>query len=107
MASRDKIAAAQKTALGELQGRIEGLTQPPMTFPYWTMKSQIQTARALHLSLVLTVLIAGCDGRKNVCPIDGQPAQGLWRRNGQSCEYFHYSVIEKKTHSWWAECSQD
>jgi hypothetical protein len=56
---------------------------------------------------VVTVLIAGCDGRKIVCPIDGQPAQGLWRRNGQSCEYFHYSVIEKKTHSWWAECSQD
>jgi|SRR5882724_9434083 len=72
-------------------------------------KSQIQTAnRALHLSLVLIFLIiAGCDSRKNVCPIDGQPPEGLWRKKGQSCEYFHYSVIEKKTHSWWAECTQE
>ena len=40
---------------------------------------------------------AGCNSCTNVCPIDGQPPEGRWRRNGQACEYFHYSVIEKKT----------
>jgi len=56
---------------------------------------------------LIFLVIAGCDRRKNVCPIDGQPPQWSGRRNGQSCEYFHYSNMERKTHSWWAECGKD
>jgi len=89
-------------------GTLNPLTQGVIT--------RVQTAepmanRAMRLSLLLVLLVyltlAGCDSRKNVCPIDGQPPEGLGQRNGQSCEYFHYSVIEKKTHSWWAECVPD
>ncbi len=64
--------------------------------------------RATRSSVLLVFLvIAGCDRRKNVCPIDGQPPEWVGRRNGQSCEYLHYSVVEKKTHSWWADCAKD
>ena len=62
------------------------------------------TAPSFLLLLVLLVILA-CDRPKNVCPIDGQPPEGLTQRNGESCEYFHYSVIEKKSHSWWAKCT--
>jgi hypothetical protein len=58
-------------------------------------------------SLALAVILLGCSqaAHKNVCPIDGQPPQWSGARDGQSCEYFHYSNIEKKTHSWWSACS--
>jgi hypothetical protein len=51
--------------------------------------------------LVLAVLLLECSpaGYKNVCPIDEQPPEWSGERKGRSCEYFHYSVVEKKTHS--------
>jgi hypothetical protein len=58
----------------------------------------------LSLALASLVMLA-CNKRQNACPIDGQPPEWVGQRNGQSCEYFHYSVTEKKAHSWWAECS--
>jgi hypothetical protein len=42
--------------------------------------------------------------KQNVCPIDGSPPEWTGRRNGNSCEYFHYNTAERQTHSWWAEC---
>ena len=51
------------------------------------------------LLLLVFLAITACDRPKNVCPIDGQPPRGVVRRSGQSCEYFHYSDIERKTHS--------
>ena len=57
--------------------------------------------------LLIVLLIVGCNNRKNACPIDGQAPQWTGQRKGQSCEYFHYSDAERKTHSWWAECTQD
>ena len=51
------------------------------------------------LTIVSVLAITACDRPKNVCPIDGQPPRGVVRRSGQSCEYFHYSDIERKTHS--------
>jgi hypothetical protein len=56
--------------------------------------------------LLIAVILMGCSeaGHKNVCPIDGQPPQWSGPRNGHSCEYFHYSIVEKKTHSWWTDC---
>ena len=60
------------------------------------------------LALSLTMLtVQGCSKEhtpETRCPIDGQPSQGSGQRNGNSCEYSHYSVIEKRTHSWWADC---
>ena len=39
----------------------------------------------------------------NNCPIDGQPAN--WsKQEGNTCEYGHFSVIEKKAHTWSAAC---
>jgi hypothetical protein len=55
---------------------------------------------------VLALILLGCEANhKNVCPIDGQPPEWSGQRRGKSCEYFHYSIVEKNTHSWWAECS--
>jgi hypothetical protein len=58
--------------------------------------------------LALTVILLGCSEtshKKNVCPIDGQPPEWSGAQKEHSCEYFHYSIVEKKTHSWWADCS--
>ena len=58
------------------------------------------------LSLIVMVA-AACKGertQKNVCPIDGAQPEWTGRRNGNSCEYFHYNAVERQTHSWWAEC---
>jgi hypothetical protein len=72
-------------------------TDARFTTPHGRVKAQMEST-ALRLALVLIFLItAGCNSGKNVCPIDGQPPEGLWRRNGQSCEYFHYTVVEKKS----------
>jgi hypothetical protein len=61
---------------------------------------------ALVLVLIILVIVACAKGhhRQNACPIDGQPPQWSGRRNGNLCEYFHYSAVEKTTHSWWADC---
>jgi hypothetical protein len=68
----------------------------------------IKAAKAAKgLLLVLICLFtAGCtkETSKNVCPIDGQPPQWTGARHGDTCEYGHYSIIEKSTHSWWAPC---
>jgi hypothetical protein len=59
---------------------------------------------------VLALLIATASackrerGKQNVCPIDGAAPEWTGRRNGNSCEYFHYHALERQTHSWWAEC---
>lgn len=57
----------------------------------------------------LTVLAAtSCNRRDhnhlNVCPIDGSPPQWRGARNGNQCQYFHYSAVERQAHSWWAKC---
>jgi hypothetical protein len=68
-------------------------------------------AKTCALLALLTLLSAvACTGgrrRQNPCPIDGQPPQWSGPRKGDSCEYFHYSIIEKKTHSWWVDCKLD
>jgi hypothetical protein len=64
---------------------------------FWTKKSA---------TAALALILLGCEAsHKNVCPIDGQPPAWSGQRRGNSCEYFHYSIVEKKTHSWWADCS--
>ncbi len=66
--------------------------------------------RRLSLAVVMASIAIfgfGSSGnRKNVCPIDGQPPQWVGQRKGDSCEYFHYSDIERKAHSWWADCAK-
>jgi len=60
--------------------------------------------------LVLAMVVVAAAARKsegakqNVCPIDGAAPEWTGRRNGNSCEYFHYNAVERQTHSWWAEC---
>jgi hypothetical protein len=67
--------------------------------PLFSMKKAAPAALAL--------ILLGCSeaSHKNVCPIDGQAPEWSGQRKGHSCEYFHYSIVEKKTHSWWADCS--
>jgi hypothetical protein len=63
----------------------------------------------LLLALLLSWGVGGCEKEtkhKNVCPIDGQAPE--WSRpiDAQTCEYFHFSPIERKTHSWTGPCEQ-
>ncbi|MGA8618665.1 MAG: hypothetical protein WB660_09155 [Candidatus Sulfotelmatobacter sp.] len=62
---------------------------------------------ALALNLLSITACARGGRQQNVCPIDGQPPQWSGPRKRNSCEYFHYSIIEKKTHDWWAACEPE
>jgi hypothetical protein len=67
-----------------------------------------------HLFLLLALLLSlmgagGCEKKsehKNVCPIEGQPPEWSRQIDAQTCEYFHFSPIERQTHSWTAPCEQ-
>jgi hypothetical protein len=75
----------------------------------WRVSKAFKKALALEV-LFLLLTIAGCTKSQHpetVCPIDAQPAQWTGARNGNSCEYSHYSIVERKTHSWWAACAGD
>jgi len=61
----------------------------------------------LVLPILIVLSAAACNrghSGQNVCPIDGAAPEWMGRRNGNSCQYFHYSAVERQTHSWWAEC---
>jgi hypothetical protein len=63
----------------------------------------------LPVTLMIFLTITGCaesQTHKNVCPVDGQPPQWIGQRKGKSCEFFHYSDMERHSHSWWADCDQ-
>jgi hypothetical protein len=70
-------------------------------------------AKMLSVIGITSIAIAtsGCsrehvlkDRALTTCPIDGQPPQWRGQRNGNSCEFFHYSDVERRAHSWWADC---
>lgn len=84
--------------------QLATISVPDASVSHECSAPMLNTATSFLLLLVLLV-IAACDRPKNACPIDGQPPEAITQRNGESCEYFHYSVIEKKNHSWWAKCT--
>jgi hypothetical protein len=48
--------------------------------------------------VLISLAVSGCTKNetvKNVCPIDGQAAEWVGQKNGKSCEFFHYSAIER------------
>lgn len=55
---------------------------------------------------LIAIALSGCSKEHAVttCPIDEQPPQWRGQRNGKSCEFFHYSDVERRPHSWWADC---
>ena len=67
----------------------------------------MKSGTILFVVVMLALEVAGCGrghAQRNVCPIDGAAPQWMGRRNGNSCEYFHYNAVERQTHSWWADC---
>jgi len=56
----------------------------------------------------VVILIVLLTSRKpviaNVCPIDGQVAEWSKRQGPKECEYGHFSIVEKTTHTWSANC---
>ena len=63
--------------------------------------------RSLTLGVTLLVIaLSGCSEERagTTCPIDGQPPQWRGQESGKSSEFFHYSDVERKAHSWWADC---
>jgi hypothetical protein len=72
-------------------------------------RPQSTANKAAFIAAILVFLFTtscGTSSARNACPIDGQPPQWKGGRKGNSCEYFHYSAIERQTHSWWAECDK-
>ena len=73
----------------------------------------VTSPKGLFQSFFLTIgliAVCGCGGRaehKNVCPIDGQPPEWSKPIDAKSCEYFHFSTIERQTHSWTAPCEKN
>ncbi len=60
--------------------------------------------------LLVLLIVAGCTkyrAHKNVCPIDGQSPEWSRQLIGKTCEYFHYNVVERTTHSWSADCENN
>ena len=68
---------------------------------------EVKRKGILFLPILILLSAAACNRKhkgQNVCPIDGSAPEWTGRRNGNSCEYFHYNAIERQTHAWWAEC---
>ncbi len=59
----------------------------------------------LAIPLVFLV-ITGCAKRRtsNTYPIDGAPAEYSKRISANSCQYFHFSAVERQMHSWVGDC---
>jgi hypothetical protein len=69
---------------------------------------QISTKKSFIVLAAMLLFSFGCGSQsaQNSCPIDGSLPQGISKRNGNSCQYFHYSIVERQTHSWWADCEK-
>gem|GEM_PF-6502354 len=55
------------------------------------------TKRIVPVLIFVMFFLAGCSEKatqKNTGPIDGQPPQWAGAKNGRSCEYSHYSLVE-------------
>jgi hypothetical protein len=76
----------------------------------YVMKLSDHISTKISLAVLDAILLfslgCGTQSPRNSCPIDGSLPQGISKRNGNSCEYFHYSIVERQTHSWWAECGK-
>jgi hypothetical protein len=63
--------------------------------------------RTMQIALLLSLLATACSKRSpSACPIDGLPAQVTKRLDYKSCEYSHFSAIERQNHSWVADCEK-
>ncbi len=40
----------------------------------------------------------------NRCPVDGAPAEYSKRISANSCQYSHFSAVERQLHPWVADC---
>lgn len=73
------------------------------------MRSQVRQvfpSVGLQLDYMGTLIQARVPNPSNLIPSNHFASRSV-RQAGSSCEYSHYSVIEKKTHSWWADCSKN
>ena len=54
--------------------------------------------------LLIALLRSHRQSRPNVCPIDGRAAEWTKPRDGVTCEYGHFSEMERTAHTWSARC---
>lgn len=76
-----------------------------------TMKSPFTAARIVKLTMfglgvLLLILIFRNRPQRppDVCPLDGQTAEWSTPQDADTCDYGHFSTIEKTTHTWSAPC---
>jgi hypothetical protein len=56
-------------------------------------------------ALLLFILLHGHQSKRpNICPIDGRQAEWTKPQNETTCDYGHFSEMEKKPHTWTAPC---
>jgi hypothetical protein len=96
-----KLTFAALPVLMELATAIMRKTQLEMTL----LRRKTNMSGRLGILMVF-VVITGCAKRRvgNTCPIDGAPAEYSKRISKNSCQYFHFSAVERQMHSWVADC---
>ena len=72
-----------------------------MSSPHTAMR----VTRSAVLLSFLTISACG-NKRPSSCPIDGSPAQATRRLDEKSCEYTHFSIVERNAHKWVADCEK-
>jgi hypothetical protein len=81
-----------------------GYTLHPM-IPDQRMKKKIGRIAILLFFLGATGCAKGTIGyAPSRCPIDGAPAEYSKRISANSCQYSHFSAVERQMHSWVADC---
>lgn len=59
---------------------------------------------ALVIGLLILVAVRLVPQRPDRCPIDGQVAEWTKRSGENSCDYGHFSAMERTMHTWSAAC---
>jgi hypothetical protein len=65
---------------------------------------RIFVVAVLFAVLLLAVLRRHGVRGPDYCPIDGKQAQWTKRRSDTSCDYGHFSNVEKTAHTWSGTC---
>ena len=74
----------------------------------WTLTDdqifKVLAAVVVIVGLLLLIAVRLAPQRPDRCPIDGQVAEWTKRTGANSCDYGHFSAMERTIHKWSAAC---